>query len=96
MDAPASALGHVFVTYKTPSILPKGGKDIVKAANAPSLATATKNATMTRADSYSFAAPHSYTAEDLVEIDQFEYLVKDEPPPLDLGLHGKPAARPNS
>jgi 6-phosphofructokinase 1 len=28
--------------------------------------------------------------------DQFEYLVKDEPPPLDLGLHGKPAARPNS
>jgi 6-phosphofructokinase len=27
---------------------------------------------------------------------QFEYLVKDEPPPLDLGRHRKPPARPNS
>lgn len=51
----ASALGHVFVTYKTPSILPKGGKDIVKAANAASLAT------ITASDFYSFSKVAKYT-----------------------------------
>jgi hypothetical protein len=48
--------GKITVTYKTPAVLPTGGKDILKAANAKT------GATITASDFYSFskAATYSY------------------------------------
>lgn len=47
--------GQVTVTYKTPAVLPMGGKDIVKAANSKS------GASITASDAYSFARVSRYT-----------------------------------
>src|ERR1035437_1776615 len=47
--------GQVTVTYKTPAVLPMGGKDIVKAANSKS------GASITASDAYSFARVSKYT-----------------------------------
>ena len=49
-----AATGKISVTYKTPSVLPKGGKDILKAANAHS------SATISASDTYSFATVDRY------------------------------------
>ncbi len=50
--------GQVSLTYKTPAVLPMGGKDIVKAANSKSLAT------ITASDVYSFAKVAKYAFTD--------------------------------
>ena len=47
--------GTVSVTYKAPAVLPTGGKDLIKAANAKS------GASMTASDTYSFAPVSRYT-----------------------------------
>ena len=47
--------GKVSVTYKAPATLPMGGKDIIKAANAKTLAT------ISASDLYSFAKVTKYT-----------------------------------
>jgi hypothetical protein len=47
--------GKLSVTYKAPAVLPMGGKDIIKAANAKTLAT------ISASDLYSFAKVSKYT-----------------------------------
>jgi hypothetical protein len=47
--------GKLSVTYKAPAVLPMGGKDLIKAANAKTLAT------ITASDLYSFAKVSKYT-----------------------------------
>lgn len=49
-----AASGKISVSYKTPSVLPKGGKDILKAANAHS------SATISASDTYSYATVNTY------------------------------------
>lgn len=50
-----STTGKIFVTYRTPSVLPGGGRDTLKAANAKT------GATITATDSYLFSAVSKYT-----------------------------------
>ena len=50
----ANVSGQIVITYHTPAVLPLLGNDTLTATDA------TKNATITRTDSYSFTAFHSY------------------------------------
>jgi hypothetical protein len=50
-----AATGRISVTYKAPSVLPMGGKDLIRARNSPSTAT------IAASDEYSFARVTRYS-----------------------------------